>query len=160
MTTKNQPSRATVVALCTRRLRALEAYVPSSATIGIEGERFDARSVAALYQRCLDAMAAVGTKRAEVKAAMIHVTHTDRARLDADAALKGWVRGEFGSRSQQAHDFGFPPPRVHVKTTEEKALAVRRGKATRKARHTLGRRQKEEIRGVVSGEEETPPRAP
>ncbi len=148
MASKNQPSNAVAIATVMQRIRALETYVAENARISVEGTHYDLRGFIAIYQRCLDTSAAL-TKRAEVVAEIALRETRAKARLDAERALKGWVRGEFGSRSKEALDFGFPPPRVHVRTTEEKAQVVARGKATREARGTMGRRERERIRGVL-----------
>jgi hypothetical protein len=92
----------------------------------------------------------VASLRAQLAEALQEVGETEEARLEADGALKAWVRGEFGVESTEANDFGFPAPKKPVMTVEQKALAVERGKATRKARGTLGKRQREAIRGTIA----------
>jgi hypothetical protein len=76
-------------------------------------------------------------------------TSAEQARQRADRAVKAWVVNEFGEGSQQAIDFGFPPPRKATRTVESKVTAVARSKATREARHTMGKKQKSLIKGVV-----------
>jgi len=146
---KKRPNNATVVEACTQRIRALGGYVERNATIAINGRKHAHGDVVAIYQQCLDARATVARLRAQLVEAIGTVGETEAARREADAALKAWVRAQFGVGSTQAVDFGFPPPRTGVRTVEEKALAVARTKATRKARYTMGKRQKEEIRGTV-----------
>jgi hypothetical protein len=70
-------------------------------------------------------------------------------RRAADRALKPWVVNEFGAESQQAHDFGFPPAKAPTRSVENKAEAKALAEATRKARHTMGSRQKEKVRGTI-----------
>ena len=147
---KKRPNNATVVEACTQRVRALGSYVDGSVTIAINGRKHAHAEVVAIYGRCLDARATVARLRAQLLEAIGTVGETEAARLEADAALKAWVRAQFGVESTEAIDFGFPPPRTGVRTVEEKALAVARAKATRKARHTMGKRQKEGIRGTVA----------
>jgi hypothetical protein len=53
---------------------------------------------------------------------------------------------------------GFPPPKVPVPTVQKKAQAVAQNKATRAARHTMGKKRKAQIKGVVPSEA-TPPAA-
>jgi hypothetical protein len=77
------------------------------------------------------------------------VAAADAARVEADGALKAWVRGEFGTESAEANDFGYPAPRKAVMTAEQKALAVEKGRATRKVRGTVGARQREKIHGAL-----------
>jgi len=91
----------------------------------------------------------VARLRAQLEDALGTVAETEAARLKTDAALRAWVRAEFGVESTEAIDFGFPAPRKPVRTLEEKTLAAARTKATRAARHTMGKRQKEEIRGML-----------
>ena len=145
----NAPNNATVVETCTRRIRAMGAYVDRRANIGINGRKHAHAQVVAVYQRCLAARAKVANLRAQLAEALQEVGETEVARMEADGALKAWVRAEFGVESTEANDFGFPAPRKPVLTAEQKALAVERGKATRKARGTLGARQREGIRGTI-----------
>ena len=146
----NAPNNATVVETCTRRIRALGAYVDARATLGINGRKHAQSEVVAVYERCVDARAKVANLRAQLAEALEEVGAADVARMEADRALKAWVRGEFGVESMEANDFGFPAPKKPTMTVEQKAQAVARGKATRKARRTMGKRQKEEIRGTIA----------
>ena len=146
-----KPNNAKIVETCTRRVRSLGSYVGSEATIAINGRKLAHADVVATYRRCLDARATVARLRAQLEEALGTVAETEAARLETDAALRAWVRAEFGVESTEAIDFGFPPPRKAVRTVEDKALAVARTKATRAARRTMGERQKEGIRGVVEG---------
>jgi hypothetical protein len=144
-----KPNNAKIVETCTRRVRSLASYVGSDTAIAINGRKLAHADVVATYRRCLDARATVARLRAQLEEALGTVGETEAARLEADAALRAWVRAEFGVESTEAIDFGFPPPRKSARTVEEKALAVARTKATRAARRTMGKRQKQEIRGTL-----------
>ena len=144
-----KPNNATIVETCTRRVRSLGSYVGSGAKIAVNGRKLTREDVVATYRSCLDARATVARLRAQLESALVTVAETEAARLEADTALRAWVRAEFGVESTEAIDFGFPPPRKPKLTVEEKALAVARTKATRAARRTMGKRQKEGIRGAV-----------
>jgi hypothetical protein len=144
-----KPNNAKIVETCARRVRSLASYVESGTTIAINGRKLAHAEVVATYRRCLDARATVARLRAQLEEALGTVAETEAARVEADAALRAWVRAEFGIESSEAIDFGFPPPRKPVRTVAEKALAVARTKATRAARRTMGKRQKEEIRGTL-----------
>ena len=148
--TNNKPNDAKVLDSCTTRLTALKQYVSSSkATIAIDGETHKVSEVIAMYQTCLDTRAALKTLRAQIKETLASRATAESVRRAADRALKPWVINQYGASSQQAHDFGFPPPKVPVRTVEEKADAVALSKATRKARHTMGSKQKQEIKGTI-----------
>ena len=145
-----RPNNATVVEACARRIRSLDSYVDGGAQIAINGRKYAHADVRAIYQRCLDAREAAARLRAQLLEAIATIAETETQRLEADAALRAWVRAEFGVTSAEAIDFGFPAPRKPTHTIEGKALAVARRKATREARHTMGARQKERIRGVIA----------
>ena len=146
----NAPNNATVVETCARRIRALGTYVDRKSVVAINGRKHAHAEVVAVYQRSVDARAKVASLRARLAEALDEVGEADAARMEADRALKAWVRGEFGVESTEANDFGFPVSKKAVLTVEQKALAVERGRATREARGTMGRREKEAIRGVVA----------
>jgi hypothetical protein len=156
----NAPNNATVVEICTRRIRALETYVDRKSVVAVNGRKHAHAEMVAVYQRSVVARAKVASLRARLAEALDEVRDADAARMEADRALKAWARGEFGVESTEVNDFGFPVPKKAVLTVEQKALAVERGRATRKARGTMGRRQKEPIRGAVPPPESAPRVAP
>jgi hypothetical protein len=145
-----QKNNAVVVDSCTQRLKAFERYVNDKTPMTMNGKKLKASQVVAIYQSCLDSRASLATKRAETKAAMAARTSAEQARVQADRAVKAWVTNEFGVGSQQAIDFGFPAPKAAKRTVESKVNAVLQAQATRKARGTMGKKQKSLIKGVVT----------
>ena len=143
-------TNAVVVDTCTKRLAALKAHVSNKAVIAINGKAHKAAAVIAIYQTGLDIRAALSTKRADVKATIVERVNADVLRRAVDRALKGWVVNMYGADSQQAHDFGFPPPKTPARTVENKAEAKLLAEATRKARHTMGKKQKLQVKGTLS----------
>jgi hypothetical protein len=65
-------------------------------------------------------------------------------------ALQRFLRARFGPRSATLRDFGIAPARVPYKSPKVKTAAIEKSKATRVARHTMGRRQKQRVRGAAS----------
>jgi hypothetical protein len=63
----NAPNNATVVEACTRRIRALGAYVDGRTTIGIDGRKHAHADVVDVYRRCLDARAKVANLRVSLE---------------------------------------------------------------------------------------------
>jgi hypothetical protein len=142
---KTQPNNADNIAKCTQRLIGIEKYVlDPKTTIDIDGKTYTLAQLKAVYQDELDVrvLKALLTKRARVHA----------QRLAADRALKPWVLNKFGGKSGQPLEFGFPPAKVTVLTSDQKLRAVELRKATRDARRTMGKRQKEKIKGVLPAE--------
>jgi hypothetical protein len=148
----NRPNNVAVIDTSTRRLRALVNYARPQETISINGVQHTASEIMAIYQTSIDSRGELATMRAKVKRAIDVCAQAEAARVEADRALKAWAVHRFGVTSAEAFDFGFPPPRAPTLTVEAKALSVLRAKATREARHTMGKRQKEMIRGVVPPE--------
>jgi hypothetical protein len=71
-------------------------------------------------------------------------------------ALRAHLEAAYGPRSEELTHFGFKHRRPRTQTTESKKAAVRKARATRKARKTMGRRQKQQIRGEVASESTEP----
>ncbi|HEX4447255.1 MAG TPA: hypothetical protein VH044_10985 [Polyangiaceae bacterium] len=76
-------------------------------------------------------------------------------------AFRRIVQGMFAESPDTLADFGLKPLKVGTKTVATKSGAIAKTKATRVARHTLGSKQKEKIKGTVSPTApEVPPTAP
>jgi hypothetical protein len=80
---------------------------------------------------------------------------TREARAKARALRRGlgtYILGTYGEAAvQMLQDFGIPVPKPKgKKTAQAKAEAVVKAKATRAARHTLGKNQKKPIKGEPS----------
>jgi hypothetical protein len=157
---KYQPNTTEQTDMCTTRLKALSSYVDasSSETIAVNGKAYTPSQIVAMYQECLDTRAKLDTQRAQVRATQRARDVAEVQRRAVDRALKPWVINKFGDESQQAIDFGFPPAKKPTRTVKEKTNAVALSKATREARHTMGKRQKEAIKGTIPAS--TEPAAP
>ena len=128
------------------------AHLPDvlgNALVPINGTLMTPAQIVALVQRHLDALAMLATLRAEIKAA-IQESRTQRAAVrSAVVCIRYYVLSKFGEHSEEYASLGFSPRKVGVKTAEAKALAVQKLRATRKARHTMGRKQRAAIKGVL-----------
>jgi hypothetical protein len=71
-------------------------------------------------------------------------------------ALKGAVASRFGASSSTMSDFGFKPRKVRAPKAATVAKAVEQRNATREARGTKGKRQKEKIVGTLPAEPPPP----
>ena len=65
------------------------------------------------------------------------------------AAVRAYAAVTFGEQSAEFTAFGFKPRKVAQRTAESKAGAVEKLRATRVARHTMGKRQRAAIHGTV-----------
>ena len=145
------PSNSAILAACRRRLDALDNHAPKGKrAIFIDGRRFSLSELRAVYTRCLDTRAKVAALRAEITAMVVAMREAERSRVEFDEGVRAWVACRFGSTSQAAHDFGFPPRRTAKKSVETKQHAIAQSKATRQARHTMGKRQRQSVVGVIA----------
>jgi hypothetical protein len=87
----------------------------------------------------------------EVRDATLNVTADLVAR-----GLKQYVMNTYGAASPVLADFGFNVPKRAALTVEQQTQAIAKRKATRKARNTLGKKQKAGIKGNVTGVNVTP----
>ena len=72
------------------------------------------------------------------------------------AAVKAVLVGKYGKSSTQLLRFGIAPAKVPTKSTAVKTAAVAKSEATRAARGTKGKVQKQSITGNVTGVVITP----
>jgi hypothetical protein len=72
------------------------------------------------------------------------------------SAVKAVLVARLGKSSTQLITYGFPPAKVGVKSTATKSAAVAKAEATRVARGTKGKAQKQAIVGNVTGVVITP----
>jgi hypothetical protein len=138
-----------IVALCNERLAALKKFVTTKTQMTINGQLMKLSDVIAVYQTALDARSTAATQRVAYEHALKAREQADSARLTTDAGLEIWVLSQFGVGSQTASEFGFSPRKVGVKSAQTKADAVAKNLSTRKARMTMGKRQKADIKGTV-----------
>ena len=103
------------------------------------------------------------------QAAHAQVTAAVKADRDKRAQTKSFatsfkriVRGMFAESPDTLADFGLKPLKAGERTVATKATAIAKTKATRAARHTMGSKQKEAIKGEVppTTSATPPPEAP
>lgn len=81
------------------------------------------------------------------------LTKVDARKAAAEERIVGihrYLRALFGPSSVKLGDFGLTPAAPPHRSVADKALAVVKGAATRSARHTMGRRQRDAIHGGVT----------
>ena len=117
--------------------------------LALAGETFTAASLAALYQSRIDAVHAVTVAKANWHATVAALATLDAKVTSVTQGLKQYVINTYGSTSPVLADFGFTPSKRTTQTPQQKAAAVAKRNATRKARHTMGKNAKKAIHGTV-----------
>ena len=149
-------NNATIVKQSTQRIAALQKHVSAKTEIPIAGKKVKGAALVALYQSVLDTGEAVTSTKGTYKLALSARVQAEQQRKAADESLRSWVLITYGPESQEAHDFGFVPKVRATVSTDTRATAVALGKATRKARGTMGKKARLKVKGTL----ETPVAAP
>jgi hypothetical protein len=118
-----------------------------------------AQDVIDVFQGRANATQAVFTARAALATARKAERDTRTATAAFASGFRCLLRGMYQDPSTLA-DFGLSPRKSTKKTLDTKVAAVEKTKATRKARGTMGIKQKKKIKGMVpaatSGASTTP----
>jgi hypothetical protein len=84
------------------------------------------------------------------RTAAIKADRDERNKTSAFAqAFRRMVVGMFFQSPDTLATFGLKAPKVVKKTVETKSTAVAKSEATRKARHTMGPKQKKDVKGTT-----------
>jgi hypothetical protein len=141
-------SKANLVTAETTLVSQLGNVLPKG-TMPISGKMMTSAQVTTLVRGHLDAIGEIDDLKARLRAA-IQAERSQRAVVKAAViCVRNYAAGAFGEASAQYAALGFAPRKPAQKTAEAKALAVDKLRATRAARHTMGKRQRELIRGTL-----------
>ncbi len=125
---------------------------PNLTTVMLGGVSYPMADLKSLIQGDLDVMTATAQAKADYRA-QVQVERNTHAKVNPVLRLlRNFVIAYFGDTqdaSAALDDFGYSPRRSSKKTLEVKVEAVGKSKATRVARHTLGKKQKAKVKGVV-----------
>jgi hypothetical protein len=119
-------------------------------TLVLEGKAWKEADIVSAIQDQIEALQAsdaahatwiksVADQRTSYKTVIVPLLH----------ALRNYVALLYGTNSQTYLDFGFAPPTKAKPSTETRSAALEQSRATRKARGTLGKKQRLGIKGVV-----------
>jgi hypothetical protein len=137
-----------MIAMLGKLIAGLQKHPPASG-MPIDGKSYTAAQVEGILQPIIDAMnATVAAKASFSEAASVSNT--------AYAANRSFIRDlrqtlqiTYGSQASVLADFGLAPRKKPVLTAAEKNEAAAKALATRKARNTMGAKQKAKITGAT-----------
>jgi hypothetical protein len=121
------------------------ALVPS---VMIDGVVMSSKDILAMLQARIAASQAATTARATWQALVIADEAEHAKTRTTTAALRQAMLVAFGRQLDTLADFGLTPRKVRVQTPDQKIAATAKAKATRAARHTMGKVQKSKITGA------------
>jgi len=126
------------------------------ASLPVNGKLVKAADLAKAFDDASEAEKKVVRLRAQYLAAVEEARAAESKVQPMIQPIKGFVQNTFGAQSDISASFGFSPRKVAHVDAETRAQAVLKLRATRKARGTMGSRQKAEVHGSL----ETPAPAP
>jgi hypothetical protein len=149
-------SKGQVVAFAKQLIAGAAEHLTGTTQVTLLGSSFTPAQITAKLQSLVTLRADVDAAKATVKAKLAAEKANAPALRTLMSAFVTYVKAAYGSSPDVLADFGMnPKARVPI-TTEAKAAAAVKRKATRAARHTMGTQQKKGIKGAVTGIVVTP----
>jgi hypothetical protein len=149
MSGKKIQSKTEVTAIYQQAINGAEKYLPDR-TLDLNGKPVSSEAVVGILQQHIDAIqATIDTHTAWLQAAAKLRAMTKTTSAPTLAALRHYVAAKFGENSDEYREFGFQPPKPRIASPEAKVIGAAKLRATRKARKTMGRRQRLAITGTV-----------
>jgi hypothetical protein len=147
MTKINPNSESEMTTMCTKRINALKALPPAT-VITIAGKTYTVPASILVYQGSIDAHTKANAARAAFTAAVAERKDIDEKCRAFDVGMRAFAATMFTPDSPEGQEFGLKKRTVKVKV-ETKALAAEKGRATRKARNTMGPKEKLKVKGTL-----------
>ena len=148
-------SRVTTQGKDQQVLVGIHEELQSMSTLILGAETYTPQSLADFVQSRIDLGNTVATAKAAWLDAVARYAALDRKANLVLGDLRNVVIAAFGRESLKLATFGFVPPRRPTLTQEQVVASVAKGKATRKARKTMGKKQKALVKGEVAVAPET-----
>jgi len=118
-------------------------------TLSLVGQAITPADLVKLVQSCIDSGNAIAPAKVQWTTAVQAYRALNKQVTPILRGLRAYVINTYGPTSTVLADFGFSPTKTVVKTPEVKAIAAKKSVATRKARNTLGKKQKKSITGAT-----------
>ena len=127
---------------------ALSKLVPD-ASLPFAGKPVASKDLQTQLQAHVAAMKSVDDARARFSQ-LVAIEESQRAVIGPVlSGIRTYAAAQYGEKSPEFASFGFKPRRIPERTVASKAAAVEKRLATRVARHTMGKRQRAAIHGVM-----------
>lgn len=129
----------------------------SSTPIVFGGHSYTPQSLVDTLQSLADTVAKVDAAHAQWREALAQMDQVKAQVGPVAAGYQSFLLATYGSSPSALAAYGLTPrkPKATL-TTEQRALATAKAKATRAARHTMGSKEKQGVKGNVAGVVVTP----
>jgi hypothetical protein len=132
-------------------IMGVEQHLGDGGEVQLLGRKWTVESLTAALRGHIDELAAIRQLHQKLKGAVSAQRQSYVAELlPLVLALRAYAEATWGPTSDELTHFGFATRRqTRTQTPESKVKAAARARATRKARKTMGRRQRQHIHGDV-----------
>ncbi len=142
-------SRATTQGKDQEVLNGIRTELQSMQTLHLGSETYTPQTLADFIQSRIDTANAVATTRAAWEDTILAYETINKKAIVVLGDLRNLVMAVFGRDTPKLASFGFRPQKLPTLTPEQRSMAARKALATRKARRTMGKKQKAQIVGEV-----------
>ncbi len=157
-TKKNGKGQSVVVAQ--QLIAGTGKHLSSATPVTFAGGSFTGDQITSKLQALVNLRSDVDAAKAVAKAKIAAEAAQSPALRTFTSQLRSFVKASFSTSPDVLADFGITSKARVPPTVEEKAAAVAKSAATRSARHTMGAKQKEGVKGAVTGVVVIPVAAP
>ena len=156
----SSPNKATALARVQALMAGTEKHFPNgSFTLG--NTTYTTASIVQALKSLEDALATVDAAQSGARDAVSALRATEATLAPLLRDYRSFLRATFSTAASQLADFGLPPVKVpRPLSSEERATATAKMRATRVARGTKSKKQKLAVKGNVTGIIVTPVTAP
>jgi hypothetical protein len=149
--------KAKEAVLATSFVAGIGKHFANAATMTFGSAALTPAELTSRFQTLVDLRKAVNDAKATTQAKLAAEVTQAPALLALMAEFETFVRVTFSKSPDVLADFGLAPRKTRTTpTVEQRAAAAAKSRATRAARHTMGKKQKRTVRGDVVGVDVTP----
>jgi hypothetical protein len=147
MSNKNR-SKVNKVAAALQMIDGIEKHLTGTSLV-LSGKTYTSVELVAVLQARVDAAKVTQVTRAAWQNAVVSERAKALETKTIVSDLEQALRTMFGQAIDTLADFGIAPRKRAVTDPATKVEAATRAKATRAARHTMGSKQKQDVKGTV-----------
>jgi len=145
----NKKSKQSTVALVQAFIAGIQKHFASTASLSFNNQTMSPAALTAIFQAYLAAVLAVATSKGQYASSV----QAQKAALAAMKAVLGpfttYLRGQYGAEPSSLADFGLTPLVRRATKVKVAAQAVDLRAETRALRHTMGARQRLDVKAIA-----------
>jgi hypothetical protein len=144
-------NKGTTAATAKQLIAGVQKHFSTASSLAFGSGTYTPAQITASLQTLVDLRSAVDDAKTTAKARIAEESAQAPPLRRQMSALSAFVRATFSESPDVLADFGLKPRKARTPMTiEQKAGAAAKRAATRAARHTMGKRQKAEVKGTVT----------